>query len=173
MKKLIAFLICLLAFNGIFAQYTAKLDYRSSVVFPSKPEEMHPDGQLILYSMMDKENKVTGMATTIDVSQFGVDSGSVVANYNNSMFVDLILQNIAGRFAGADMVSKKKVAVGKLMGYDVVFKNNNPTKDIPYQNIYAHVMFAGSHIYALSILDVPGIDGQPFTTAFFNSLKVN
>lgn len=173
MKSIIFLLFCLLPVNKMLAQYKSQLNPNASVVFPSKPEEMHQDGQLILVSMMDKENKITGMATTIDVSQYGVDSNAVVSNYNNSLFVDLILQNIAGQFAGAYLVSKKKVAVGKLMGYDVVFKNNNPTKAIPYQNIYAHVMFAGSHIYALSILDIPGVDGIGFTEKFFSSLKVD
>lgn len=172
-KKLTILFICLMTFHQGFAQYTSKLDEHYSVVFPSKPQEMNQDGQIILYGMMDKENKVTGMATVIDVSQYGVDSNAVKANYNNSMFVDIILQNIVGQFTGAELVSKKKVAVGRLMGYDVVFKNYNPTEDVPYENIYAHVMFAGSHIYALSILDVPGTDGLSFTDKFFNSLKAD
>jgi hypothetical protein len=173
MKKIILLILSIISYNSSFAQYTAKLDDRSSVVFPSKPQEMNQDGQLILYSMMDKENKVTGMATVIDVTQYGVDSDAVAANYNNSMFVDIILQNVAGQFSGAELVSKKKVAIGKLMGYDVVFKNHHPTEEVPYENIYAHVMFAGAHIYALSILDVSGTDGSGFTDKFFGSLKVD
>jgi hypothetical protein len=172
-KKIVLLLLSIISCNAIFAQYTSKLDNHSSVVFPSKPQEMNQDGQVILYGMMDKENKVTGMATVIDVTQYGVDSNAVAANYNNSMFVDIILQNVAGQFTGAELVSKKKVAVGKLMGYDVVFKNHNPTEAVPYENIYAHVMFAGSHIYTLSILDVPGTDGLVFTDKFFSSLKVD
>lgn len=172
-KRYLLLLICLIGHNNIFAQYIAKLDSRSHVVFPSKPQEMNQEGQIILYGMMDKGNKVTGMATVIDVSQYGVDSNALKANYNNSMFVDIILQNIVGQFTGAELVSKKKVAVGKLMGYDVVFKNQNPTEEVPYENIYAHVMFSGAHIYALSVLDVPGTDGFSYTETFFASLQVD
>jgi hypothetical protein len=172
MKMTALLLLCLLSFGKLSAQYKAQLNQHSSVVFPSKPQEMNQEGQLILFSLLDADNKVTAMATAIDVSQFGVDSSTIAANYNNSMFIDLILQNIVGQYTGAELVSKKKVAVGRLMGYDVVFKNH-PTPNIPYQNIYAHVMFAGSNVYALSVLDIPGSDGSKFMDRFFRSLQVD
>jgi hypothetical protein len=154
------------------AQNKVKLDSRATVVFPGKTQEMHSEAGPITYSTLDKDNKVMGMAAAIDISQYGIDSTAIAANYNNSMFVDLILQNVVGQYSGAELVSKKKVAKGNLMGYDVVFKNHNPTEEVPYDNIYAHVMFSGSHIYALSVLDVPGVSGLSYTEDFFNSLKV-
>jgi hypothetical protein len=173
MKKLFILVLCLLSFANIFAQYKSQLSPRSSVVFPSKPQEMQKEGHVVLFSMLDKENKVTGMATAVDVSQFGVDSASMAANYNNTMFVDLILATVVGQYDGMEVVSKKKIAVGKLMGYDVVFKNSAPSKDIPYVNVFAHVLFAGSNIFAMTVLDEAGSDGSLFKDKFFNSLKVN
>jgi len=173
MKRFFLCLLCVAATATGYSQQKVKLDSRASVVFPGKTNEMQGEAGPITYSPLDKDNKVMGMATAIDVSQFGVDSTAIAANYNNSMFIDLILQNIVGQFAGAELVSKKKVANGKLMGYDVVFKNHNPTADVPYENIYAHIMFLGSHVYALSVLDANGANGAAFTEDFFNSLKVD
>ena len=83
------------------------------------------------------------MATAIDASQYGVDSGMIAANYNNTLFVDIILQSITGQYSGMQLVSKKKIAIGKLMGYDIVLHNDIPTEEVPYKNIYAQVFFRG------------------------------
>lgn len=156
-----------------FAQYTSKLDMRSSVVFPSKPKEMTQEGQRIQYSMLDLDNKVTAMATAIDASQYGVDSGMIAANYNNTLFVDLILQNITGQYSGMRLISKKKIAVGKLMGYDVLLTNDAPSESVPYKNVYAQVFFAGSTIYAMTVLSEKDKDDAAEREKFFRSLKVD
>lgn len=156
-----------------YGQYTAKLDTRASVVFPSKTKEMQGAASQIIYNTLDKENKITAMATAIDATQFGLDSVMIVANYNNTMFVDLLLQNITGQYNGMQLVSKKKIAKGKLMGYDVVLNNETPNEQVPYKNIYAQVFFAGSAIYALTVLALDGVDATVDRDKFFNSLKVD
>lgn len=156
-----------------FAQFTAKIDSRASVIFPSKPKEMQQQGYPILYSLLDVENKVTGMATSIDASQYGIDSNTMVANYNNVLFVDLILQNIIGQYSGMQVVSKKKIAVGKLMGYEVVLNNDMPTEEVPYKSIYAQVFFTGTQIYALTVLAEDKVDATKERNKFFTSLKVD
>lgn len=172
--KFLSALTCLLVFSASgFAQYTARIDSRASVIFPSKPKEMQEQGQQILYSTLDPENKVTAMATAIDATQYGVDSGMIVANYNNVMFVDLILQNIIGQYSGMQLVSKNKIAIGRLMGYEVVLKNDAPTETVPYKNIYARVFFAGANIYALTVLAEDKVDAAAERDKFFISLKVN
>ena len=172
MKSLFAFFCFLLFGFSSFAQYTSKLDPVASVVFPSKPKERQEQGQQILYSMLDRENKITAMATAIDASQYGVDSGMITANYNNTLFIDLILQSITGQYSGMQLVSKKKIAVGKLMGYDVVLHNDAPTEEIPYKDIYAQVFFLGAKIYALTVLAEDKVDAAADRDKFFRSLKV-
>jgi len=174
MKFIYFTLFCLLPFGNIFAQYKSKLSTRSSVVFPSKPQELTKEGHVIYTSALDKESKVTGMATAIDVSQFGVDSSAIASNYDNTLFVDLILQTIVGQYDGMEIVSKKKVTIGRLLGYDLSFKNNNPpTKELPYRNVYARVLFAGSNVFALTVLDEAGANGGVYKDKFFSSLKVD
>lgn len=174
LKKFLPALVYLLALSTLgFAQYTAKIDYRASVIFPSKPKEMQEQGQQILYSTLDRDNKVTAMATAIDATQYGVDSGMIAANYNNVMFVDLILQNIIGQYSGMQLVSKNKIAIGKLMGYEVILRNDAPTEAVPYKNIYARVFFAGANIYALTVLAEDKTDATSERDKFFTSLKVN
>jgi len=172
MKFLFAVLCSCLSYVG-FAQYTAKLDSRASVVFPSKTQEMQGIASPIIYNTLDREHKITGMATAIDATDFGVDSTMIVANYNNTLFVDLILQNITGQYPGMNMVSKKKIAKGKMMGYEVVLKNETPSEKVPYKNVYAQVFFSGATIYALTVLALEGVDATADRDKFFNSLKVD
>lgn len=173
LKSFLALSLLLMSTGSAFAQYTAKLDMRASVVFPSKAEEMEGAASQILYNTLDKEHKITAMATAIDATQFGVDSATIAANYNNTLFVDLILQNITGQYGGMQLVSKKKIAKGKMMGYDVVLSNDTPSEKVPYKNIYAQVFFAGAQIYALTVLALDGIDAATDRDKFFNSLKVD
>jgi hypothetical protein len=171
--KLLTGIFCFLLYSFTsFAQYTAKLDLVASVVFPSKPKERLEQGQQILYSTLDRENKITAMATAIDASQYGVDSGMIAANYNNTLFVDIILQSITGQYSGMQLISKKKIAIGKLMGYDVVLYNDTPTEDVPYRNIYTQVFFSGARIYALTVLAEDKVDAATDRDKFFRSLEV-
>lgn len=172
MKSICAILIALTISLPCFAQFTAQINPQASVIFPNKPKEMQEQGQQLLYNTLDRENKVTGMATAIDAAQFGVDSVSLVANYNNTMFIDLILQNLVGQYSGMKLVSKKKITVGKMMGYEVTFSNDAPTEEVPYKNIYAQVCFAGTNIYALTVLAQNKVDATTERDKFFRSLKV-
>jgi hypothetical protein len=70
------------------------------------------------------------------------------------------------------LVSKKKIAVGKLMGYDVVLHNDAPTEEVPYKDIYAQVFFSGTKIYALTVLAEGNVDAASDRDKFFRSLKV-
>jgi anti-sigma28 factor (negative regulator of flagellin synthesis) len=173
MKFFLSLILIITTATAAFAQFNARLDRKSSVVFPSKPKEMQQEGQQILYSMLDRENKVTAMATAIDASQYGVDSGMIAANYNNTLFVDLILQNITGQYSGMRLESKKKIAVGKLMGYDVLLVNDAPSESVPYKKVYAQVFFAGSTIYAMTVLSENESDDGAEREKFFRSLKVD
>jgi hypothetical protein len=173
MKFIFPILIVLTASLSGFAQFTAKINAQASVVFPNKPKEMQEQGQQLLYNTLDRENKVTGMATAIDAAQYGVDSISLVANYNNTMFIDLILQNVIGQYSGMQLVSKKKIAVGKMMGYEVTLSNDAPSEKVPYKNIYAQICFAGTNIYALTVLAEDKVDATPERDKFFRSLKVD
>lgn len=156
-----------------FAQYTSRLDERASVIFPSKPQQMDGLISQIQYSTLDKENKITAMATAIDAGQFGVDSATLTANYNNPLFVEMILQSILGQYPGVQVVSKKKIAKGSFMGYDVSLSNETPNDKVPYSNIYAQILFAGTKVYALTVLALKNTDAAGERDKFYSSLKVN
>lgn len=171
-----SFFLCLIVVAGSlqsFAQYTSRLDENASVAFPSKPQEM--DGLIshIQYSTLDKENKVTAMATAIDAGQFGVDSATLSANYNNPLFVEMVLQSILGQYPGVQVVSKKKIAVGPFMGYDVSLANETPDDKVPYSRIYAQILFAGTKVYALTVLALKDTDAAGERDKFYRSLKLN
>jgi Ni,Fe-hydrogenase maturation factor len=155
------------------AQNKVKLDSRASVTFPGKTEQMQGATGPILYSTLDKDNKVTGMATVIDATQFGVDSAMIAANYNNSAFVDLILQGLLGQYPGVEVVSRKKIAKSKQMGYELTLQKDKPDETVPYKNLYAQVFFAGSNIYALTVLVEDGAETTEDKERFFNSLKID
>lgn len=166
-----------LALSGIslqaMAQNKVKLDTRASVEFPGKTQEMNGATGPILYSTLDKDNKVTGMATVIDATQFGVDSATIAANYNNSAFIELILQGLLGQYPGVEIVSRKKIAKHKQMGYELVLLKDKPDETVPYKNLYAQVFFAGSNIYALTVLAEENADASEDKERFFNSLKID
>lgn len=173
MKTLLFVLVFIASGINSFAQYTAKLDERASVVFPSKPQQMDGLISQIQYNTLDKENKITAMATAIDAGQFGVDSATLAANYNNPLFVEMILQSVLGQYPGVEVVSKKKVAQGSFMGYEVSLANDTPSDKVPYSNIYAQILFAGTKVYALTVLALKGTDAAGDRDKFYHSLKVN
>lgn len=167
------FLLLLLccSWHGL-AQNKVRLDSRATVVFPGKTEQMQGATGPITFSTLDKDNKITGMATVIDAQEFGVDSTTIAANYNNSMFVDLIIQGLLGQYPGVEVVSKKKISRGAQMGYELILQKDKPDEAVPYKNLYAQVFFAGSNIYALTVLAVEGVDASSEKEQFFNSLKI-
>lgn len=169
------FLLLLFLCSGLLnhAQNTIKLDSRATVVFPGKTEEMKGATGPITFSTLDKDNKVTAMATVIDASQFGVDSAMIAANYNNSGFVDLILQSLLGQYPGVEVVSRKKIAKGGQMGYELALQKDKPDEAVPYKNLYAQVFFAGANVYALTVLAEEGVDATADKEKFFSSLKIN
>ncbi len=172
--KPVLFALALIAYSITgFAQYTAKLDERASVIFPSKPQQMAGLISQIQYSTLDKENKITAMATAIDAGQFGVDSAALAANYNNPLFVEMVLQSILGQYPGVGLVSKKKIAKGSFMGYEVSLANDTPCDKVPYSNIYAQILFAGTKVYALTVLALKNTDATGDRDKFYSSLKVN
>lgn len=173
--KVLSFLcLCLCGcLSAAFAQSKVKLDQRASVVFPGKTQEMQGATGPITFSTLDKEQKVTGMATVIDATQFGVDSSTIAANYNNSGFVDLILQGLLGQYPGVEIVSRKKIAKGSQMGYELVLQKDKPDQSVPYKNLYAQVYFAGANIYALTVLAEEGADASKEKEQFFSSLKID
>lgn len=173
MRSLPLFLLCVCSAFLSFAQNKVRLDQHSTVTFPGKTEQMKSDLGLLTYSTLDRDNKVTGMATVIDASQYGLDSAAIAANYNNTLFIDLILQNVTGQYPGTRLVSKKKIARGKLMGYEVTLLNERPSEMVPYRNIYAQVYFAGTRIYALTVLAVDNSDISADRDQFFNSLQTD
>lgn len=156
-----------------YAQNKVKLDTRSSVVFPGKTQQMNGATGPITYSTLDKENKVMGMATVIDATQFGVDSAMIAANYNNAAFIDIILQGLLGQYPDVRVVSRKKITRGSQMGYEFVLQNDKPDETIPYKHLYAQVFFAGSNVYALTVLVEEGIEAEKDKEAFFSSLKID
>ncbi len=156
-----------------YAQNTIKLDNRATVVFPGKTGEMQGATGPITYSTLDKDSKITGMATVIDASQFGVDSAMIAANYNNATFVDLILQGLLGQYPGVEVVSRKKIAKGKQMGYELDLQKDKPDETVPYKNLYAQIFFAGANVYALTVLTMEGVDATADKEKFFNSLKID
>lgn len=168
------FLLSLFACSiSSFAQYTTRLDERASVIFPSKPQQMDGLVSQIQYSTLDKENKITAMATAIDAGEFGVDSATLAVNYNNPLFVEMVLQSILGQYPGVKVVSKKKIAQGSFMGYDVSLANETPSDNVPYSDIYAQILFAGSKVYALTVLVLKHTDATTERDKFYRSLKVN
>ncbi len=173
MKPFLFSLLLLAAGLQSYAQNKVKLDTRASVIFPGKTEEMQGATGPILYSTLDKNNKVTGMATVIDATQFGVDSAMIAANYNNSGFIDLILQGLLGQYPGVEVVSRKKIAKRKQMGYELVLLKDKPDETVPYKNLYAQVFFAGSNVYALTVLAEDGTDASEDKERFFNSLTID
>lgn len=155
------------------AQYTAKLDTRASVVFPAKPQEMDGVVSRIQYTTLDKDNKITAMATAIDAEQFGVDSATLAANYNNPLFVEMIIQSVLGQYPGVQVVSKKKIARDAFMGYEISLANDSPGESVPYSNIYAQILFAGTKVYALTVLALKDVDAATDRDKFYRSLKIN
>ena len=173
MKSLLLTVAILACSISGFAQYTSRLDERASVIFPSKPQEMDGLISQIQYNTLDKENKITAMATAIDAGQFGVDSATLTANYNNPLFVEMILQSVLGQYPGVQVVSKKKIAKGSFMGYDVSLANETPNDKVPYSNIYAQILFAGTKVYALTVLALKNTDAAEARDKFYHSLKVD
>lgn len=154
----------------LFAQHEVTIDKRAKVTFPGKTAQMSGATSPIIYSTLDRDNKVTGMATVIDAEQFGVDSATIAANYNNTMFVDLILQSLTGQYPGVAVISRKKISEQGKMGYEVTLQKDKPDDTVPYKNIYTRFFFAGAHIYALTVLAVEGVDATGDRDRFFNSL---
>jgi len=174
MKVLSFLLLCLTGYlPAAFAQHEVKLDSRASVVFPGKTQEMQGATGPITFSTLDDKQKVTGMATVIDATQFGVDSATIAANYNNSGFIELILQGLLGQYPGVEVVSRKKIARGNQMGYELALKKDKPDQTLPYKNLYAQVLFAGANIYALTVLAEEGADASAEKEQFFSSLKID
>lgn len=155
------------------AQHTVKLDNRATVVFPEKTGEMQSETGPITFSPLDKDNKITGMATVIDVAQFGVDSAMIAANYDNATFVDLILQSLLGQYPGVAVVSKKKITKGTQKGYELALQKDKPDEAVPYKNLYAQLFFVGTNVYALTVLTMEGVDATADKEKFFTSLKIN
>lgn len=172
MKHLTLFLLLLNTTFGLYGQNEVKLDSRAKVTFPGKTQQMSGATAPIIYSTLDRDNKITGMATVIDAMQFGIDSTAIAANYNNTMFIDLILQNLVGQYPGVALVSKKKITMGKQMGYEVVLQKDKPDEEVPYKNLFARIFFAGSHIYALTVLAAEHVDAAQDRDRFFNSLVI-
>lgn len=172
MKRILLLLMLLGGYAAAFAQNEVRLDTRAKVTFPGKTEQMQGATAPIIYSTLDRDNKITGMATVIDAAQFGVDSAAIAANYNNSMFIELILQNLVGQYPGVELVSKKKISRGKQMGYEITLQKDKPDEAVPYKNLYAQVFFAGSHIYALTVLAMENVDATADKERFFNSLVI-
>lgn len=164
--------LMLIAAVPSYAQNKVRIDERAFVTFPGKSEQMPTEAGMVNYGMLDPDNKVTGMATVIDATQYGVDSAMIAANYNNSFFVDMVLQGLMGQYPGVAMVSKKKIARGRFMGYELEFRNDHPDERVPYEHLYARVLFAGARIYALTVLAEKDVDAAGNRDRFFNTLEL-
>ncbi len=173
MRSLALILLTLLCGFTAGAQYTARLDERASVVFPAKPQAMDGMVSQIQYSTLDKENKITAMTTAIDAGQFGVDSATLAANYNNQLFVEMITQSVLGQYPGVQVVAKRKIAQDAFMGYDISLANETPSGSVPYSTIYTRILFAGTKVYALTVLALKDADAQADRDKFYRSLKIN
>jgi len=173
MKQFLFVLLAASLASSAVAQNRVRLDERATVLFPGKVEQMDSEAGLIRYSTLDRENKVTGMATVIDARQYGVDSAMIIANYHNPMFVDLILQGLLGQYPGVELISKRKIARGRFMGYELEFRNDRPDEKVPYRDLYAQVFFAGADIYALTVLaEDKATDTPLLKEKFFSSLDI-
>lgn len=172
-KRLLLLLALLTGSRDSSAQQKINLDSRASVIFPGKTKEIPTETGPVTVSMLDKANKITGTATRIDATTFGIDSSTIAANYNNTAFIELILQGLLGQYPGVTVISRKKIARGKQMGYEVTLQKDKPDETVPYKNLYVQVLFAGARIYALTALAEEGADATEVKETFFNSLKID
>ncbi len=59
------------------------------------------------------------------------------------------------------------------MGYDISLANETPDDKVPYSNIYARILFAGTKVYALTVLALKDTDAAGDRDKFYHSLKLN
>lgn len=166
-------LVCIFNCHSLSAQYQATLYKGCTVTFPTKPQEMNQEGIPYLYNTLDKEHKVTALATMLDAAAYGMDSVLLAYNYNNPVFIDILVQSFLGQFAEVTIKYKQKIAEGKYMGYLIQLENDVPTEEIPYKDVYVKALFAGSKVYALAVLQEPNVAAGSLKDDFFASLKLD
>jgi hypothetical protein len=173
MKRLLLFLFSLFVHSS-YAQYVARVDKRALVTFPTAPKEMNIAGNNMLYELLDKENTLTGMVTFIEGTDYGIDSATLAANYNNAYVIDLLLNEATSQFKGMELVSKRKIAKGRYMGYEVLLQNAGGDDHIPYRDLRAQLIICGSRVYALMVLaETRGQTDSLPANKFFESLRID
>lgn len=172
--KILLLILFTLGVQSSYAQYVARVDERAVVTFPTAPKERNIAGNNMLYNLLDKENTLTGMVTFIEGLDYSIDSATLAANYNNAYVIDLLLNEATSQFKGMELVSKRKIAKGRFMGYEVLLQNAGGANDIPYRDLRAQLIICGSRVYALMVLsETKGQTDSLPANKFFESLRVD
>lgn len=170
MKKVLLFVVAIIAINNLFAQsewVRFKMDDRVSVLMPTTPKKGESENPE-MYSLISKDSSSFTLMK-LDFESYGLDSAALTAQVETEAFKDQFTNGFMQELEDSKMDSFTVGKLGNYVTYNLAVNYKSKTGDTA--KTFTYCVFVGSKLYGFIYASAAAM--QEDKQKFFDSVKID